>query len=116
MLALSLSVYLRLRLIFYPFTRHNNLLHIYTLLCLPLGYNNIDVNVAGSKAADISSARTVQHTLHHKHAHASTEDAEATTVDTDTCVVFKGPVRSGLLTILGLNRDQDRSRLVQKCL
>ena len=30
------------------------------------------------------------------------------------CIVFKGPVQSGLLTILGMDRDLDRSRLFLK--
>jgi len=74
-----------LRPVVHPFTRHNDLPHIYTLPCLPLGYNNVNVNVAGNKAPGISSACMVQHTLHRKHAHAGTKDAKATTVDADIC-------------------------------
>ena len=50
---------LHLRLVVHPFTRHNDLLHIYTLPCLPLSYNNVDVNVTGSEAAGISSAHVI---------------------------------------------------------
>src|SRR5579863_4296535 len=58
-LAPSLSAHRRLRPLFHPFTRHNNLLYIHILSRLPPGHSSVNASAAGSEAASVSNARAV---------------------------------------------------------